>query len=362
MENYGVTLAEAFAQQVMRLFFSDSVTERITNKNYEGEIKNKATKLEILTFEKVSLHDYAGTPLSSPDTPQESVGELNTNQRKMYYFQVESLAKLQSWIKDPQGTLLPQSESTLKETIDTYNLGLYTKVAAGQRLGTVYNTGTVAVATGTGVVTGTGTTFTAAMVGRGFKAAGMTKWYRISAYTSATQITIVDDLDDTGTGAYTGGTISAGATYTIEAVTPVQLSASNVYQYIVNLRTLLNQAKVPASDRWLVIPSQISAYLLQASVMTPSVPQAYEDVVKSGRIGKVAGFDVFESELVNGDGVNGYHCLAGHKSAITHALAFTETGVEDVIGGFGFNYKGVTIFGSKVVDARRSALAELFAI
>ncbi len=362
MENYGTTLAEAFAQKVMQLFFSESVTERITNKDYEGEIKDKATILSIITFEKLGLHDYTGTPLANPDVPQESVGQLNTNQRKMYYFQVESLAKLQSWIKDPQGSLLPQSEKTLKETIDTYNLSFYTKVAAGQRLGTVYNTGTVAVAATTGVVTGTGTAFTAAMVGRGFKAAGMTKWYRVSAYTSVTQITIVDDLDDTGANAYTGGLINAGATYTIEAVTPVQLSASNIYQYIVNLRTLLNQAKVPASDRWLVLPSQISAYLLQANVMTPSVPQAYEDVVKSGRIGKVAGFDVFESELVNGDGVNGYHCLAGHKSAITHALAYTETGIEPVIGGFGVNYKGVTIYGSKVVDARRSALAELFAI
>ena len=216
MENYGTTLAEAFAQKVMTLFFSESVTERITNKDYEGEIKDKATILDILTFEKLSLHDYTGTPLSSPDVPQESVGQLNTNQRKMYYFQIESLAKLQSWIKDPQGSLLPMSEKTLKETVDTYNLGFYTKVAAGQRLGTVYNTGTVAVATGTGVVTGTGTTFTAAMVGRGFKAAGMTKWYRVSAYTSATSITIVDDLDDTGAGAYTGGTIAGGATYTIE--------------------------------------------------------------------------------------------------------------------------------------------------
>ena len=57
---------------------------------------------------------------------------------------------------------------------------------------------------------------------------------------------------------------------------------------------------------------------------------------------------------------NGWHCLAGHKSAITFALGFTETGIEDLTGNFGKVYKGLNVYGAKVVDERRKALAELY--
>jgi hypothetical protein len=58
-----------------------------------------------------------------------------------------------------------------------------------------YVTGTVAVAQNSQTVTGTSTTFTAAMVGRWFAEAdsnglAVGKWYRISAYSSATSITL----------------------------------------------------------------------------------------------------------------------------------------------------------------------------
>jgi len=58
-----------------------------------------------------------------------------------------------------------------------------------------YSTGTVTVTNGSATVTGSGTTFTPAMVGRWFcvtdtTVAGQGLWFRISAYTSATSITL----------------------------------------------------------------------------------------------------------------------------------------------------------------------------
>jgi len=52
--------------------------------------------------------------------------------------------------------------------------------------------------------------------------------------------------------------------------------------------------------------------------------------------------------------------LAGHKSAITFAMGFVESGIEDLIGNFGKAYKGLSVYGAKVVDERRKALAEGF--
>lgn len=357
MENYGTTLAEGFAQKVVSLFFDKSIAPEITNSDYEGDIKDKASKLHILTFGKLALKDYTGTALTADD-PQESVGLLSTDQQKAYYFKIKDLDKFHSWIKNPEGTLIAQCGKTLKETIDSYILGLWGDVAAGQRIGTDYTTGTVDIAATTGVVTGSGTTFTADMVGKPFKATGHTKWYRVKSYTSATQITIENDADDAPS-AYDGGAIS-GASYVIQANTPVAVTKDTIYAKIVNLKKFLDDAKVPAEDRWLVVPSDVEALLLQSPQLIPAVPTAYEEVVKKGLIGTIAGFKVYRSSEVAGDNTNGYHVLAGHKSAITFASAFTESGIEDLTGDFGKAYKGLDIYGAKVVDERRKALAELF--
>ena len=69
-----------------------------------------------------------------------------------------------------------------------------------------YSTGTVSVTNGSTTVTGSGTTFTSDMVGKRFKVTGDTTFYTVSAYTSATQITL---------GTAYGGTTGTGKGYVI---------------------------------------------------------------------------------------------------------------------------------------------------
>lgn len=69
-----------------------------------------------------------------------------------------------------------------------------------------YTTGTVVIANGSQTVTGTDTTFTAAMVGRWLKADDDGDWYRISAFTSTTVITLETAF---------GGTSVASGTFRI---------------------------------------------------------------------------------------------------------------------------------------------------
>jgi hypothetical protein len=93
-----------------------------------------------------------------------------------------------------------------------YNLRATGTITAGKMTMTVayYTTGTIEVS-GT-AVTGSGTTFTAAMIGMkiGFGSTSpalITTWYTISAYTSATAITLSSSA----------GTVTAGTTYIIDA-------------------------------------------------------------------------------------------------------------------------------------------------
>lgn len=359
MNAYATKLAEGFSATILKVFFETSPIPQITNNEYEGEVRDKATVLNIPTIGGATLKNYTGADLVADDLT-ESNGQLVTDQQKAYYFKVKSLDQLKSFIKNPSGNMLDQLQGLLEESIASYVLGLYGDVAAGNRHGTSYTTGTVTVDVTTGAVTGSTTVFTASMVGRGFKAVGHTAWYRVKSYASTTSIVIEDDSDDL-TSAYTGGAISGGTAYEIEAATAIQVTKSNIYQFILGLATKLNGRKIPKSNRWLVLPSPVADLLRQAPEYIPAVAKAYEDTVQNGLIYKVGGVMIYESEQVAGNATDGWHILMGHKSAIVFGMAMTETEVEQqLIGNFGKAYKGLNVYGAKVCDERRKALAEGF--
>jgi hypothetical protein len=362
--NYGTNLAQAFASKALEIFYETSVADDITNRDYEGEIKGRATIVNVLEFAAQDWQTYTGATIT-PTAVQEIKGQLATNQQLDYYFQVLDITRLQSWIKNPEGTIIEQLGKRLKERVDAYILSQYTDVASGNRIGTNYTTGTVAVATGTGVVTGSGTTFTAAMVGRGFKAAGHSVWYTVSAYTSATSITIVNDTqDDVASGTYTGGTIGGGATYVLEAATPVALSASNVDSYVIKMRSALKKAKVwDHGTPWLVVSTDVYSMMLQSTIaFTPYTPSSFENVIQKAIVGMYRGFKVYESQQVQGDNTNGYHCLGGINAWKTMAEALVEAEEEPFLAGnFGRGYKGLFVYGQKTLDERRKCATELFA-
>lgn len=360
MADFGTNVGEKFAKNTLKIFFQRAIAPDITNQDYEGEIKGGgADRLNVLTFGALALKDYTGVAMTV-DVPSESEGQLIVNQKKAYYFQIESFAKFASYVDSPESTLIDTAGKTLARTVDAFVLAFHGDVASGNRVGTDYTTGTVTVDVTTGAVTGSGTTFTSAMVGLGFKATGHTSWYRIKTYTSATAIVIEDDKDDVAT-AYTGGAIGAGATYTIEANTAITVSKTTIFDYVVDLKTKLDQREIPAEDRWVAFPSTIANLLLKSAQLQTAVDTAYEDVIKKGIVGYVAGFKVYSNEQVAGDNTTGYKCLAGHKAFITFAMAFTESGMEPFIGGFGNNFKGLSCYGGKVIDERRKAGAYLFA-
>lgn len=359
MSAYATNLAEIFAKNALEKFFEMAVTPMITNDDYSGEIEGKASRLNVLTFsESQGLQDYTGSDLTLGDVT-ESEGTLVTDQQKAYYFKIKSIDRFKSYVKDPESTLMEEKAGQLQEAVDLHVLGRYTKVASGNRVGTDYTTGTVTVDVTTGAVTGSGTTFTSGMVGKGFKATGHTQWYRIKTYSSTTAIVIEDDKDDE-TSAYTGGAIGAGATYTIEANTSITVTKDTIYSYLLKLKKKLSQRKIPKNNRWVVLNSEAVEILAQAGVVVRDVESDTKHI-ENGSVGRIAGFDVYENEQVAGDNTTGYWFLAGHKSAITFAMAFVESGIEDLQGNFGKAYKGLNVYGSKVLDERRKALASLFA-
>lgn len=366
MSAYGTKIAEGFSSKVMEYVYDRNLLDSIVNRNYEGEINGIGSKLNILDFSKLSEKTYADSALSA-DSLVENNGALVIDQYKSFYWKEKTLAKWLSYVKNPHPYIVTQVGNERSKNMDAFALGLYGDIGAGNRIGTSETTGTVTVNVTTGVVTGAGTTFTAAMVGKGFKASGHTTWYRVKSFSSTTSITIEDDLDDT-TSAYTGGAIAALATFEVEAATKITITAANILAKVAALRQKLDLAEkngytaVPDEDRFLVVPPEFFTVLTQGTGVVLHVDEAYQDLVKKGYMGELQGFKLFKSNRLTGDNTSGYHCIAGHKNWLTFAEKVLDARMEeDLIGDFGTAYKDLFVYGGKVKDIMRHQAAELFA-
>ena len=363
---YATTIAEGFSQKLLGEVYEKSLVDAIVNRDYEGEINEIGSKLTIGNIARISEKTYTGADLTA-DSLYENPTILTIDQYKSFYWAEKTLDKWLSFIKNPHSKVVQQKADERNKNMDEYLLGLYGDVAAGNRVGTDYTTGDVTVDVTTGVVTGNGTTFTAAMVGKGFKAEGHTQLYRIKSYSGATSIVIEDDLDDV-TSAYTGGAIAGGSSYTIEAATVVSVTTSNLFQKVSQLGEKLDEAEiydksaVPDTGRWLIAPPKFFTTLKRATGVALHVDEVYRDLVKKGYMGELDGFQLFKSTRLTGDNTDGYHILAGHENWITFAeKLLTADMEEDLPGNFGSAYKDLFVYGAKVPDTRRHFAAELFA-
>lgn len=363
---YATTIAQGFSQKLMLEVYDKSLLDVIVNRDYEGEINEVGSKLNILNIARITEKTYANAAMSA-DSIYENNAVLTIDQWKSFYWKEKTIEKWQSYINDPHPTIVEQKGEERNKNMDAFAFGFYGDVAAGNRVGTSVTTGTVTVTTGTGAVVGSGTTFTSSMVGRGFKAAGHTKWYRVKTFTDTEHITIEDDLDDVAS-AYTGGAIGAGATFEVEAVTAVQLTLTNVLSKIAALKLKLDIAErqsksaVPASGRWLLVPPEFETLVTTgATGISLHVPEVYEELVKKGLVTMLQGFKVFITNRLTGDNTDGFHCLAGHPNWMTFAEKLLEADIEeDLIGDFGSAYKDLFVYGAKVTDSRRHFAAEGF--
>lgn len=351
-----------YSLKLVELLYNDTLYPFITNTSYEGQIKDSGDRVRVRTAAKITLSTYTkGMTLVKQDL-NPTYEDLVIDQNKYFAFLVDDVDKMQNDI-DTINEYAKNTKRDMAELIDTdilsygrKQVGMDSTNTTSNAIGTAYSTGTVSIAT-TGVVTGSGTTFTAAMVGGYLKATGHSTQYLVTAYASATSITVTD-LDGVS---YTGGVIS-GATYNIAAATAVALTKSNIYQYMVALRTALGKSLTPSEGRFIVMNSQAEGLLLQAPEFTPAVQSAYSNVVEKGLIGSIAGFKVYSSELVDGNNTTGYWFIAGTRDFIAFAAQIMKTSVvpsEADPNSFTATCKGLLVYGRKVFAGNRGRGAVL---
>jgi hypothetical protein len=349
-----------FSLKLVEVLYNETIYTHITNTKYEGEIKNSGDRVRVRTAGKVTLKNYTkGMALVSDDL-NPIAEDLIIDKQSYFKFIVDDIDKLQNDV-DTMNEYAKSALPTMSELIDSEILEYGRRNVSGDNaLGTNYSTGTVAIAASTGVVTGSGTTFTAAMVGGFFKAVGHTKWYIVTAFSSGTSITIADVGNE---GAYTGGVIGAGAAYEIKAATHLALTQSNVYGWLVQLNTRLNKSLAPRkARRFLVVNGDMETIIRLAPQFIPAVDVAYEEVVKEGFVGRLAGFDIYFSELVAGNNTTGFWFLAGDQEFMAFAAQIMKVSMlssDQDPNSFMSTCKGLLVRGFKVFEGNRGRGAVL---
>lgn len=135
--------------------------------------------------------------------------------------------------------------------------------------------------------------------------------------------------------------ISVGSTST-----PVTVTVANAYDSLVDLKVALNKNNVPKQGRFVVVPPEFIGFLEKDPRFTKET-----DVLKNGYTGKVAGFDVYESNNVV-VAANKYSILAGSTMAITHAGQIVEVEAYRPENNFSDAVKGLYVYGTKVTEPK----------
>ena len=168
--------------------------------------------------------------------------------------------------------------------------------------------------------------------------------------------------------AYLLKTIAAGAASgnTVGASSgPIALTAANVYENIVKLRTKLDKANVPNPGRTIIVPPEVYALLLMDDRFAKSDAAAGQSALLNGEVGRVAGFTVYMSNNVHtGTGTDTgktpyFEITAQVSTATTYAEQIIKTEAYRLEKRFADAVKGLHVYGAKVTDG--SQIAKLIA-
>lgn len=155
---------------------------------------------------------------------------------------------------------------------------------------------------------------------------------------------------------YVSGLMNAAATQLAGATsaTPLALASTapnDAYdKLIIPLRSQMSKANIPTTGRFLVVFSDVYGLLLRDSRFIKVNESGTEQGLRNGIVGRIAGFDVYESQTTPVDATSGDHVVvAGHPMGLTFADQLVEMEARRLENRFGDGIRGLHVFGGKVI-------------
>lgn len=186
------------------------------------------------------------------------------------------------------------------------------------------------------------------------------------------QLKISIDTDLLATNFNQGAATNMGATAGKESASfdlgtdsaAITLTASNILENITKLSSVLDEANVPETDRWLIITPKERQLLMMSNLAQAQFMGDATSILRNGKIGSIDRFTVYVSNLLpkaaagqdyTGAALTGavkrHAIMAGHKSAISFASQINKVESLQNPNDFGTLVRGLSVYGSKVTQA-----------
>jgi len=156
----------------------------------------------------------------------------------------------------------------------------------------------------------------------------------------------------------TAGKISAG--YNLGASgSPIQITKTNVTDYIDDCGTVLGENDVPEEGSWLVMPEWMGGMIRKSDIKDASMTGDSKSVMRTNVIGRLGRFNLMTSNqlptvaaVTDASGFKCYYALFGNMDAITFATQLTKTESLRSTESFDTIVRGLMVYGYKVIKGQ----------
>lgn len=290
----GNFIPELWAGKLIENFYDATVLAAISNTEYEGMIKAHGDTVHIRTTPTLTIRDYVKGQTLQVERPDSTPLELVIDKGKYWQAVSDDVDKVQSDVNLMDVWSKDASEQ-MKIVVDQDVLtNMLTGISA-------YNQGA-----------------TAGEVSASFNLG-----------TSGSPLTVTKD--------------GAGAT-------------TAIIDLIVDIGTVLDEANVPESDRYLVLPPKAVNLIKKSELKDASLSGDSTSIARNGRVGMIDRFTLYTSHnLYTSSGKT--NIIAGTKRGLTFASQLTNVETLRAESTFGTLIRGLHVYGYKVVKPECIATA-----
>ena len=290
----GNFIPEIWSGKLIENFYDTTVLAAISNTDYEGEIRRMGDTVNIRTQPNITIRDYVKGQNLTVENPDSPKLQLVIDKGDYFACVEDDVDRIQSDVKLMDMWSKDASEQ-MKIKIDQRVLtDLLPDIAAA-------NKGTAA----------------------GQQSAAF------NLGSSVSPLTVTKD----------------GAS----ATTPV-------VDLIVDMGTVLDEANVPESDRFLVIPARMAGLIKKSELKDASLSGDSASPIRNGRLGMIDRFTLYVSHNLNVSSGK-TSIIAGHKMGFTFASQMTEMETLRAESTFGNIVRGLQVYGYKVTKGEALAQA-----
>ena len=300
-------IPEIWSGKLVEKFYASTVLSAISNTDYEGEIKNQGDKVHIRTKPTITIRTYLADGALQLERPSGNFVDLQINQAKYFNTILDDVMEVQSdlnvlniWADD--------AAEQMKITVDT-------DVLLNGFLGTMNASNQ-----------------------------GLTAGKITSAINLGTQ----------------------GAPLSMVATSPVTGQVDPI-DLIMRLGQTLDEQNIPETGRWVVMPTWLATLVKRSELRQAYLTGDSVTPLRNGRLGMVDRFTLYASNLlptnatIPGSLASGeYPVYAGHAHGLTFASQITKVETMRSELTFGNIFRGLQVYGYKILDG--TALAQAVVI